>query len=418
MTKLCYVSVIAFAVFAYADEGPALRVGAASAPITPPAGTFIAGDARNRVFEGVHDDLFAKAVVFDDGKNAVAIVTLDCIGLLYPDVQKIQAAAATRAELPRLRPEQIIVASTHTHSGPDVVGLWGRDATHSGVDKAYMKFLVETAAEQVARAAGSLQGATLMAASGRSEVDWVQNICEEGVLDRTLSVMKVTGEDGTCIATLTNFACHPTILDGVHDVVSSDWIGGHYLGMSEALPGEHLYLQGAVGGWVQPEKGDRSFALAERYGRELAGETLALLQSAARVQDPAIRFARKELAIPLENPGWRQLGELGVLERRLGDTVETEIAAFRIGGVGFATHVGETPPSYSKRTRELLGTETTFVVGLGLDALGYVLLPDYFTTPDQYPHAEYLTSMSVGPQAGPLMMGGLAEIIAGLGTTR
>lgn len=411
-------SILVFATWstlAMAQDHPPFRAGAASVSINPPLGSYIAGDAQNRTFTGVNDDIFAKAVVFDDGTTAMAIVTVDCIGLIRPTIERIRTESAVRAGLSRLTPERIIVASTHCHSGPDVVGIWGPDRLHSGVDQQYMEQLIDKTVAQVARAAAALQPATVRAVSLESQVDWVRNSSEPGELDKILSVMKVETADGGCITTLINFACHPTILDGVHDVVSSDWVGGVYRGMADALSGEHLFLQGAVGGWVQPEKGDRSFGLADRYGRELAAEALDALKNARQEQNPDIAFSRISVSFPMDNPAWGQLGKLGIIPRAFDDAIETEVAAFRIGKIGFATHPGETAPTYSRQTRALLDVDTTFVIGLGLDALGYIVKPEYFTNPDAYSSADYLTSMSAGPQTGPLMMRGLAQATATLG---
>lgn len=408
-----FLALLLFGTISYgaaAEETGSLRAAAAAAVVNPPPGSFIAGDAQNRKFQGVHDDLFAKAVVLHDGRSAVAFVTVDCIGLISPTIQRIQSAAAERAALPGLTADRVIVASTHSHNGPDVVGLWGESLQSSGVDKAYLAALVDAAAEQVRRAAVALAPARLVAASVESQVAWVENVCEPGDLDRTLAVLKLESPNGQCIATVTNFACHPTILDGVHDLVSADWPGGLYRGMSEQLAGEHLFFQGAVGGWVQPVKGDRSFDLADRYGRELAAEALAALQQAKPVADPTIQFASTTISIPVANEGWKQLSQIGVLPIRVADTIETTLAAVRIGDVALATHPGETAPEHSRQTRRMLAAETTMVIGLGLDALGYILKPDYFAHPDKYPQAEYLMMTSLGPQAAPQMMAGLRDV--------
>lgn len=398
---------------AAADDG--FLAGASSTSVNPAIGSFIAGDAQNRRFESVHDDLFAKAVVMSDGETALAIVTVDCIGLTSQSIQQIQNLGARRADLPALTPERIIVASTHCHSGPDVVGLWGPDNTQSGVDPDYMKQLIDRTAEQIRRAAATLTPAVIRGAGVHSQVEWIENISEPGDFDRELTVIRIDDHSGRCLATLTNFACHPTILDGVHNVVSSDWIGGHYRGMQDQLPGEHLFLQGAVGGWIQPDKGDRSFELADRYGRELAAEALAALEGAAVESAPQIRFATTAISIPLANQNWIQLARAGILPIEPSDTVVTHVAAFAVGSIGFATHPGETAPAHSRETRKLLKSRTTVVIGLGLDALGYIVKPDYFTSPDRYRHADYLTSMSLGPQAAPLMMQGLREVTSQIG---
>jgi hypothetical protein len=383
-------------------------VGAASTAVNPPLGAFIGGDALNRRFEAHHDDIFAKAVVVKNNEEAVALVVIDCLGLTYPHIQQIRAKAA--AELDDLPAERIVVMSTHSHCGPDVVGIYGPDRLTSGLDPDYIDELVSKAARQVVIAAQNTRPATAYYAETTHGEEWARNICEPGELDRSVTTLQFEDHDGKTIATMTNFACHPTILDGVHNVISSDYPGGFYRAMSEAMDGEHLFLQGAIGGWVQPEKGDRSFELADRYGRGLAADTLEALGKRKPLQGGSIEFANKTLHLPMANEGWKMLIDAGVVERDVSETIETEIAWFRIGEAQFATHPGETPPAYSLATKELMTSGPRFVLGLALDALGYILKPTYFSDAE-VPHAEYLTSMSLGPETGPALMDGLKSII-------
>src|SRR5690242_18865560 len=73
-----------------------LQVGAAEIKINPPMEAFLAGYHQNRKSTGIHDDLFAKAVVVTNAENALAILTIDCIGLPYPLVQKIRDAVESK----------------------------------------------------------------------------------------------------------------------------------------------------------------------------------------------------------------------------------------------------------------------------------------------------------------------------------
>lgn len=164
--------------------------GAGSAQISPEPGAFIAGDARNRRFTGVHDPLYVKAVVLQNGPVAIAIVTVDNIGLTRPDIEVIRQRASTYAALPGLTPERIIVSSTHTHSGPDVVGLWGEHEGVSGRDPAYVDRLVTAVATQISAAAASLAPATMRGASGVRDINWVENTSEPKLLDRQMGVLQ------------------------------------------------------------------------------------------------------------------------------------------------------------------------------------------------------------------------------------
>src|SRR6185369_6408074 len=102
-----------------------------------------------------------------------------------------------------------------------------------------------------------------------------------------------------------------------------------YRVMGERLGGEPLFLQGAIGGWVQPDKTGRSFELADRYGAAVAGAALELLQHAQTVTDTTLRFARRVVDLPLENPGWTALLDEGVLHREVNQgRLRTEVAWF------------------------------------------------------------------------------------------
>jgi hypothetical protein len=380
--------------------------------VSPPLGAFIAGDARNRRFAGEHDPLHARAVAISDGETTLAILVVDNIGLAYPDVQAIRRRAAELAAAFAPVPEHIIVSSTHSHSGPDVVGLWGKDEHSSGRDPEYMAKLIETSARQIAAAVRAMRPVTVRVASGEHDLDWVQNVTEPGLLDRRMTVVQLVDDGGATVATLSGFACHPTVMDAVSDQISSDYPAGFYRVMGERLPGEHLFLQGAIGGWVQPDKTGRSFELADRYGASVASRALELLDHAEPRTQATIRFVHRQFDIPLENPVFSAVIEEGVVQRDLYDgNIRTEAAWFAIGDIEFVTHPGETSPAYSLASRQLMNAEHSFVLGLTLDALGYILKPEYFAEGASFPSVEYLTATSVGPHAGPRLLETLEEIV-------
>src|ERR1044071_7067022 len=105
--------------------------GSASRVITPTPGEqpiFLAGFQHDRRALAVHSELYARALALRLDDLAFVLVVCDLIGLGRPDVDDIRAALAARdiqAEL--------VVACTHTHSGPDTIGLWGPEPTTSGV---------------------------------------------------------------------------------------------------------------------------------------------------------------------------------------------------------------------------------------------------------------------------------------------
>jgi len=398
------------AVSAVAADVPGLMVGASSAPVNPPVGTFLAGYDLNRASTGVHDDLFAKAVAFSDGTTSVALVVIDSVSIQYDTTCEIRAAAARLLKTPSLPPRQIIVQSTHTHAAPDTIGIYGPNETTCGRNPEYMKLLVETAAEQVAKAVDNMKPASAAFAETQC-AGWAVNDSEPNNVDNSVTVMQFLDKEGKSIATLTNFACHPTVLDGDNTLTGADWVASFYKSMSAKLPGEHLFLQGAIGCWMQPNTPERTFELARKYGEDLAAKTLAALEHETVLTDTRVRFASRVFNMPIANDNFKGMSQAGLVPRNFADSVETEAAWFAIGPAQFATHLGETAPVFAAQTRQLMDTEPKFILGLGLDHLGYICPPDYFVNTDKYPHAKYLVSMSPCPQAGPVMMEALKSII-------
>src|SRR6516165_1137685 len=100
-----------------------LRAGAGKTAVTPDphkSKVYLAGFGHNRVATGVHDDLYARCLALGIAKETLVVCSIDLIGLFYEDVITIRRAfQQTIPAGPAL-----IVASTHTHGGPDTLGLY------------------------------------------------------------------------------------------------------------------------------------------------------------------------------------------------------------------------------------------------------------------------------------------------------
>ncbi|MBX2921491.1 MAG: neutral/alkaline non-lysosomal ceramidase N-terminal domain-containing protein [Chitinophagaceae bacterium] len=388
-----------------------LEAGAAEIKINPPLGSYLAGYQQNRKSTGVHDDLFVKAVVIANAGNSVAIVAIDCIGLPYPLVQRIRDEVEEVIPRQDFNADHIVVSSTHTHSGPDVIGIWGEDLMHSGTDSAYITQLVKGAAGAIVKAWKSRQRVNARYAVTSFGLGWVENISDSTEVDRDVTMMQFINSKGKSIATLTNFACHPTFLDKENTLISADFPSGVYRQLNAKLGGVNLFLQGAIGGWVQPEHVSRSFEDAQQKGKELADEVVLSLKKAKPLQGNDIYYTSRQFELPVANKQFKSLAAASVIKRDIGDGTPTEIAWFSIGEAMFATHPGETSPLYSHRTKQLMSTEgPKFVLGLGMDEVGYIIKPDFFAPDTRLHAAAYLTGMSPGKEAGNAIMQVLEEL--------
>jgi neutral ceramidase len=92
-----------------------VKIGFGASKITPGLGAFMAGYFHERQATAVHDDLFAKAMLFDDGKSVAGILSCDLICLTASEVVKVREIISKKAGIDG---QNIMVCCTHTHTGP------------------------------------------------------------------------------------------------------------------------------------------------------------------------------------------------------------------------------------------------------------------------------------------------------------
>lgn len=128
-----------------------LQAGVSAVNITPPVGCFLQGYSRGRPTIGIHRDLYAKALVLNDGTGPIGIVTLDLLGLDRTTVTVMHKAIASTVGIPANR---IVLACSHTHAGPHVQG-------NNNNDPAYVDLLVHAVTQGLAVASQVMRPARM-----------------------------------------------------------------------------------------------------------------------------------------------------------------------------------------------------------------------------------------------------------------
>lgn len=118
---------------------------------------WLAGYGNKRAANGVHDDIWARAMVIDDSASVVGLVVLDAIGFFNDDVITVRKIVAER--IPEM--DHVIVSSTHVHEVPDLMGLWGESEFKSGVNAEYKKLVQQKAADAICAAYRNRKAALL-----------------------------------------------------------------------------------------------------------------------------------------------------------------------------------------------------------------------------------------------------------------
>ena len=103
-------------------------------------GIFLAGFGNDRIATGCHDDIWARALVVQGPTRKVALVSVDFVGMITHGLYSGFAHARALVD-PGLGLDEIIFSSTHSHEGPDTLGLWGVVEVIDGKFPRYLQFV-------------------------------------------------------------------------------------------------------------------------------------------------------------------------------------------------------------------------------------------------------------------------------------
>ena len=403
-----------------------LRIGAARLDISPTKSVMMGGYGVyfiSRVFcrwsQGVHDPLYATALFLQKGDQAVLFISLDLVGLVAPDVDDLRAAVAARVPIPA---DRVVVSSNHPHHGPDTIGLWGTLLPPlSGRDESYMRFMKDQAARAAEDAYRSARPAKLYYAVGElagPHQNTLAKTVPDAPIDHTLTVLRAVDGDGKTIATLTNWACHPTTEGEDNRLISSDWVGGFYKWMAAKVDGVPMYVNGSIGASIQPFDPERElyaeghhFIWTDVMGRRVAEAAAALLPKMTEADVDSIACASATFSFPMRNKVYRAAGQLGLMPYRVpkvGQPLSSRVTAARVGPIRFGTVPGEIAPRLGNKVREALGGSAQVIVGLGQDWLGYIIDPAQYAD-KRYSYEKMLCA---GPELGPAVVQAHQELAA------
>ena len=376
-----------------AQSGVTLRAGAAAVKITPSLDrtVFIAGYDNNRTANAVHDDLWARALVLDDGKTRMAVVACDLIGLSNFRVRKL------RALIHSVPAENVLIASTHVHSGPDTLGLWGAGPFTTGLDPVYLDALGQHVAQAVDEAARNLRPVSLTAGSVIVPDGLVYNSREE-IQDKRLTALRFRDAKGTTVATVVNYGGHPEI--NKSRSLTSDFVHHVREEVEKRFGGTCVFLNGALGGMVTPKISGHTWEEVERVGRGVGASAVEALSQAKPISDPRLAIRKKPVELPLENPKFQIAVGAHLLDAEAANSrFSTEVWRVDIGPITWITIPGEILPRPALALKAEMPGPYPMIVALGNDELGYILDTDDF---DKKLYS-YEHGMSVGMQTWPLL---------------
>jgi len=220
------------------SEQGSLFVGAARVDITPSPNRklALAGYAgRPDRFDGIHDHIYARAIVLSDGSNKAVILSWELLGMPSNIWERLKTKIVAETGIPA---QNLLLAGEHTHSAPVLVGIYGPHSTVPSREvEAYTSEVVKSAIEAIHEADKRLEPAKFGFGSGLVYVNinrrmffpehnwWWLGFNPEGPSDKSLFVLKFTDLSGRPIALLINYPVHATVMGPENLLISGDVAG-------------------------------------------------------------------------------------------------------------------------------------------------------------------------------------------------
>ncbi len=381
------------------------QVGVAKAIITPPHNTWLAGFNPIRSATGVHDNLEIRVLSLVDPSGKIfSFITADFIGFMYTDYLRLK-------QLVNISNINVFVFSSHTHSGPDMIGIWGALPFTSGRDENYINSVVNQMGLLVYESLSTLRQAEIYQSD--ISADGFSKNRREHFLDTTLSVLTfVNIETNHIIGTIVNFGCHPEVIKRKNRLISSDFVGSLRDELDRELDTTTLFINGALGGMVQPNmkwKDDEPFETRDKFGKNLANLAIKALTKTNNIPVGPINHSTKTIKIPLTNNKFWLAAILGFIPHReavLSRIITTEVSVIKLGDFAIVAVPGEIVPELGLEIKRIggVGTQTW---SLANDEIGYILVKEKF-----FAHTfKYESTMSIGPDAGPIVMNAVEKLL-------
>lgn len=396
------------------------RIGAAHREITPPLGSQLAGfDARKGVSTGVHDDLYARALLFERNGVQAMLISVEVISLGRSFCMRLRKEIERLTGVPAAH---IVIAATHTHCGP---------ATHNhfynqdqSLDEVYLVSLAACICEAAVEAYQQRAPRRLRSGFARCDQFAVNRRSSDGnPTDPLVGVLLAEELDGEPYAISVSFACHPTVLGPNMLECTGDFPFYTQQHLREKLgPAvETLYFNGAEGDLSIGHKSDlsavgivapyRNFDTSKKLGEKLAEcvlesiQKLAVVEEVLSVASVAAHLPLKSYAPVAEMQQARLLAakalegidvlsleeQLPLRQRSLfarieeyyaqineavpGEapkTLSAEIVALRFGDTAIVTLPGEIFVAVALGIRAQSSLQKTMFIGLANDYIGYL----------------------------------------------
>ncbi len=415
----CCFFLSAVAGIAGADE---LLASVARVDLTPPLSMKAAlggyGERMNKPAEGIHDRVFAKALVLSSGDRKFVIVTADI--LAFP--VGFKATVLSRLSDTTWKPEQVMLLPTHSHASIDMNAIYPRNLLKIPQIGLFHKELYHLTIANIVKVIRDADRDLKPVKVGTTRVrleGWNHNRRKDNSLvDPELTLTRIDRLTGEPLAILVNWTAHPTFLDASEMMFSGGWPGHMQRTLTALIGGGvmSMYFNGAQGDQSPTERADpapsastapgagmvSNWEKAERYGRELGIVAWRLWEKTPTSASAALAYHLEpvDLPQPAVHPDFMKTGgsEYGLSPDLMSTILSTmfprkaSIGYLRLGDLLIVGIPGEAATclglQIKKSAGEATGIKHPVIGGLANEWVSYIL------SPEEYDKGGYESSIS------------------------
>ncbi len=368
------------------DQKGNLRVGTARVNITPSTPIPMSGyGSREGPFQGIHDSLYTRVIVFDNGTRKAAVISADVIGFSHEFWRRITRKVRTETSIDS---HYVLLAATHNHGGP-VTRVYSE--TESPDVLAYAEELERNILEAVTHALADLQPARIGAGEGMCKMNMNRRARTAdggitlgknpyGPTDHTVGVLKLEDAQKTPFALLINWPCHGTVMGGQNYQITGDWPGAAARYVESSLGNTPLaaVTAGASGDIdpiyrVLPEFGSRGEV--EAIGIILGEEVVQVSRQIETYPYGTIQSLQRVITLP-----GKQRGDSYRVQETYepGPDVSVRLTTLKIGSIVLVGISGEVMTDIGLQIKEQSPYKSTVVITHCNGSSGYLVTDDAY----------------------------------------
>lgn len=348
------------------------KAGVARANITPDESIWMAGFGfRNKPSEGVTTDIWASALALEDanGHRAV-IIAIDNAGIRKELSDAIRAKLRTAYNLIN---EQIVINSSHTHTGPATSARFLKDEKERKKVEQYAAKLENQIVEIVGNALHSLQPVKIYAGNGvsrfqvnrRTNIQYKLHLQSQfnGPNDYAVPVIKVEKASGDLLALLFGYACHASMLRDYK--ISGDYPAFARMELEKLYPGAMpVFFQGAGGNQIGHPR--NTVEATRQAGKSLAAAVESVVSEPMKELTASLTTSYSEINLESDPVLQKSGGNESVVQ-----SYPYPVQVWKIGDLPVITLGGEPVVEFAIKLKLLFG-EDAFVFGYSNDVMAYI----------------------------------------------